>query len=99
MNWFEKLIPTTIRTESSLKKTTVPEGLWNKCPNCDAILYNAELEKNFSVCPKCDHHMRISARARLHMFLDEEDRTELGIGLKANDPLKFKDTKKYKDRL
>ena len=99
MNWFEKLIPTTIRTESSLKKTTVPEGLWNKCPSCDAILYNAELEKNFSVCPKCDHHMRISARTRLNMFLDKEGRTELGLGLKANDPLKFKDTKKYKDRL
>jgi len=99
MNWFEKLIPTTIRTESSLKKTTVPEGLWNKCPSCDAILYNAELEKNFSVCPKCDHHMRISARTRLNMFLDEEGRTEIGLGLKANDPLKFKDSKKYKDRL
>ncbi|MCK5478780.1 MAG: acetyl-CoA carboxylase carboxyltransferase subunit beta [Methylococcales bacterium] len=99
MNWFEKLIPTTIRTESSLKKTTVPEGLWNKCPSCDAILYNAELEKNYSVCPKCEHHMRISARARLQMFLDEGERIELGVGLKANDPLKFKDTKKYKDRL
>lgn len=99
MNWFEKLIPKTIRTDSSLKKNTVPEGLWNKCPSCDAILYNAELEKNFNVCPKCDHHMRISARNRLHMFLDEAERIELGVGLKANDPLKFKDTKKYKDRL
>ncbi len=99
MNWFEKLIPATIRTESSFKKNTVPEGLWNKCPSCDAILYNAELEKNFSVCPKCEHHMRISARKRLHMFLDEGERIELGQGLKANDPLKFKDTKKYKDRL
>jgi len=99
MNWFEKLIPTTIRTESSLKKTTVPEGLWNKCPSCDAILYNAELEKNFSVCPKCEHHMRISARTRLNMFLDEDERVEIGTGLKANDPLKFKDSKKYKDRL
>jgi acetyl-CoA carboxylase carboxyl transferase subunit beta len=99
MNWFEKLIPKTIRTESSLKKNTVPEGLWNKCPSCDAILYNAELEKNDSVCPKCDHHMRISARKRLDMFLDKEDRLEIGSGLKANDPLKFKDTKKYKDRL
>ncbi len=99
MNWFEKLIPATIRTESSVNKGSVPEGLWNKCPNCDAILYNAELEKNFNVCPKCDHHMRISARSRLNMFLDEEGRTELGLGLKANDPLKFKDTKKYKDRL
>ena len=99
MNWFEKLIPATIRTESSLKKTTVPEGLWNKCQSCDAILYNAELEKNLSVCPKCEHHMRISARTRLNMFLDEDGRIELGLGLKANDPLKFKDTKKYKDRL
>ncbi len=99
MNWFEKLIPATIRTESSVNKGSVPEGLWNKCPSCDAILYNAELEKNFNVCPKCDHHMRISARSRLNMFLDKDDRIELGIGLKANDPLKFKDTKKYKDRL
>lgn len=99
MNWFEKLIPTTIRTESSLKKTTVPEGLWNKCPSCDAILYNAELEKNYSVCPKCDHHMRISARTRLNMFLDDAEKIEIGAGLKANDPLKFKDSKKYKDRL
>lgn len=99
MNWFEKLIPTTIRTESSLKKTTVPEGLWNKCPSCDAILYNAELEKNYNVCPKCEHHMRISARTRLNMFLDEENKIEIGQGIKANDPLKFKDTKKYKDRL
>ena len=99
MNWFEKLIPTTIRTESTPKKTTVPQGLWNKCSNCDAILYNAELEKNFSVCPKCEHHMRISARKRLNMFLDEDGRVEIGTGLKANDPLKFKDSKKYKDRL
>lgn len=101
MNWFGKLIPTTIRTESSLKKTTVPEGLWNKCPSCDAILYNAELEKNYNVCPKCNHHMRISARKRLYLFLDKEgsEPIELGTGLKTNDPLKFKDTKKYKDRL
>jgi len=99
MNWFEKLIPATIRTESSPKKATVPEGLWNKCSSCDAILYNAELEKNFSVCPKCEHHMRISARTRLQMFLDEDGRIEIGAGLKANDPLKFKDSKKYKDRL
>ena len=99
MNWFEKLIPATIRTESSVNKGSVPEGLWNKCPSCDAILYNAELEKNFNVCPKCDHHMRISARSRLNMFLDKDEKIELGAGLKANDPLKFKDTKKYKDRL
>ncbi len=99
MSWFEKLVPSTIRTEASSKRTTVPEGLWNKCPNCDAILYNAELEKNFNVCPKCEYHMRISARKRLQMFLDEDSGEEIGAGLKPNDPLKFKDSKKYKDRL
>ncbi|MBD9363315.1 acetyl-CoA carboxylase, carboxyltransferase subunit beta [Methylomonas fluvii] len=99
MSWFEKLVPSAIRTESSQKKTTVPEGLWNKCPRCDAILFNAELEKNLSVCPKCDHHLRISARKRLNIFLDEDDRQEIGAGLKPSDPLKFKDSKRYKDRI
>ncbi|AMK78878.1 MULTISPECIES: acetyl-CoA carboxylase, carboxyltransferase subunit beta [Methylomonas] len=99
MSWFEKLVPSAIRTETSQKKTTVPEGLWNKCPRCDAILFNAELEKNFSVCPKCDHHLRISARKRLNMFLDEDGRQEIGAGLKPSDPLKFKDSKRYKDRI
>ncbi len=99
MSWFEKLVPSTIRTEASSKRNTVPEGLWNKCPSCDAILYNAELEKNFSVCPKCEYHMRISARKRLQMFLDEGEQEEIGAGLKPNDPLKFKDSKKYKDRI
>ncbi len=98
MSWYEKLVPAKIRTDSS-NKGTVPEGLWNKCPNCNAILYNTELERNFSVCPKCDHHMRISARNRLHIFLDEQGREEIGKGLKPNDPLKFKDSKKYKDRI
>lgn len=99
MSWFEKLVPSTIRTEGSNKKNTVPEGLWNKCPSCNAILYNTELERNFSVCPKCDHHLRISARTRLNMFLDEEGREEIGRGVKPTDPLKFKDSKKYKDRI
>ena len=101
MSWFEKLVPATIRTDAPNKKTknTVPEGLWNKCPSCNAILYNAELEKNLSVCPKCEHHMRISARTRLDLFLDEEGRVEIGKGLKPTDPLKFKDSKKYKDRI
>jgi len=99
MSWFEKLVPSTIRTEGSNKKNTVPEGLWNKCPSCNAILYNTELERNFSVCPKCDHHMRISARVRLNMFLDEEGREEIGKGVKPTDPLKFRDSKKYKDRI
>ena len=99
LSWFEKLVPATIRTDASNKKTAIPEGLWNKCPSCNAILYNAELEKNLSVCPKCDHHMRISARVRLDLFLDKEEREEIGKGLKPTDPLKFKDSKKYKDRL
>ncbi|MEQ1528106.1 MAG: acetyl-CoA carboxylase, carboxyltransferase subunit beta [Methylococcales bacterium] len=98
MSWFEKLVP-TIRTDSSNKKNTVPEGLWNKCPSCNAILYNIELEKNFNVCPKCDHHMRISGRTRLNLFLDEVGREEIGKGVKPVDPLKFKDSKKYKDRI
>ncbi|BBL58249.1 acetyl-CoA carboxylase, carboxyltransferase subunit beta [Methylomonas koyamae] len=99
MSWFEKLVPSAIRTESSQKRTTVPEGLWNKCPRCDAILFNAELEKNFSVCPKCEHHLRISARRRLNIFLDEGNCQEIGAGLKPADPLKFKDSKRYKDRI
>jgi acetyl-CoA carboxylase carboxyl transferase subunit beta len=99
MSWFEKLLPKTIRTEGSNKKGAVPEGLWTKCPSCNAILYNTELERNLSVCPKCEHHMRISARTRLNMFLDEEGREEIGKNIKPVDPLKFKDTKKYKDRI
>lgn len=98
MSWFEKLRP-TIRTEATIKKNSVPEGLWNKCPNCNAILYNSELEKNYSVCPKCEHHMRISARVRLALFLDEEGREEIGKTVKPTDPLKFKDSRKYKERL
>ena len=99
MSWFEKLVPSKIRTEASNKKGAVPEGLWNKCPGCSAILYNVELEKNLNVCPKCDHHMRIPARVRLSIFLDEEGRFEIGKNLKPTDPLKFKDTKRYKDRI
>jgi len=99
MSWFEKLVPSTIRTNASNKKITVPEGLWAKCPSCNAILYNAELERNFNVCPKCAHHMRINARTRLALFLDEEEREEIGKGLKPVDPLKFKDSKRYKDRV
>lgn len=99
MSWFKNLVPSTIRTEGSNKKVSVPEGLWNKCPSCNAILYNTELERNFSVCPKCDHHMRISARTRLNLFLDEEGREEIGKLVKPIDPLKFKDSKKYKDRI
>lgn len=98
MNWFSKLLPTRIRTESSTKKS-VPEGLWSKCNSCGAVLYRAELERNMDVCPKCNHHMRVGARSRLNMFLDEADRIEIGGELQPVDALKFRDLKKYKDRL
>ena len=98
MSWFQKLVPSKIRTNGA-SKGAVPEGLWNKCPDCDAILYKAELERNLEVCPKCSYHMRISGRKRLHIFLDPDKRQEIGEDLKPTDPLKFKDSKKYKDRL
>jgi acetyl-CoA carboxylase carboxyl transferase subunit beta len=98
MSWFEKLIPSRIRTEASSKRA-VPEGLWDKCPGCNAVLYRAELERNLEVCPKCNHHNRIGARRRLDVFLDDEPREEIGAELESTDPLKFKDLKKYRDRL
>ncbi|MCI0506417.1 MAG: acetyl-CoA carboxylase, carboxyltransferase subunit beta [Gammaproteobacteria bacterium] len=97
MSWLTKLIPSKIRTESSTKK--VPEGLWSKCTNCNAVLYRAELERNLDVCPKCGHHMRLSGRRRLEMFLDDEPRVEIAPQLEPIDALKFRDLKKYKDRL
>ena len=98
MSWLEKLMPSRIRIESNAKRT-VPEGLWSKCDSCAAILYRAELEKNQNVCPKCNHHMRLPARTRLENFLDEQNREELDVTLEPSDPLKFKDSKKYKDRI
>ena len=98
MSWFEKLMPSRIRTEAS-HKLAVPEGIWAKCPGCNAILYRAELERNLEVCPKCNHHNRIRARRRLDCFLDAEPREELGAEMESADPLKFKDLKRYKDRL
>ena len=98
MSWFEKLMPSRIRTEGGSKRT-VPEGLWAKCPGCGAILYRAEMERNVDVCPKCGHHNRLSARRRLGTFLDPEPREEIGAGVAPTDPLKFKDSKRYKERL
>jgi len=98
MSWFEKLMPSRIRTENKDKRA-VPEGLWSKCPSCDAVLYRAELERNQDVCPKCDQHMRIGARRRLDLFLDPEPREEIGAEVQPADPLKFRDSKKYIDRL
>ncbi len=97
MSWFEKLMPSRIKTERRTR--SIPEGLWSKCPACDAVLYRAELERNLFVCPKCEHHMRISARVRLDKFLDEGSGEELFVDLEPLDPLKFKDTRRYRDRL
>ncbi len=98
MSWFEKLMPSRIRTEGKGRRN-VPEGLWTKCSGCDAVLYRAELERNQDVCPKCGHHMRIGARRRLDLFLDGEPREEIGAGLEPSDPLKFRDSRKYRDRI
>lgn len=95
MSWIEKILP---RTQSSIK-SNVPEGIWTKCGECGATLYKADLEKQLDVCPKCDHHMRLSARARINHFLDQSDRVELGSDLEPQDVLKFRDSKKYRDRL
>jgi acetyl-CoA carboxylase carboxyl transferase subunit beta len=97
MSWFEKIVPSRIKTER--RSRSVPEGLWMKCPACDAVLYRAELERNLNVCPKCSHHMRIGARERLRSFLDPEPITEIGANISPDDPLKFKDSKRYKERL
>ena len=97
MSWFEKIVPSRIKTERRVR--SVPEGLWIKCPACDAVLYRAELERNLYVCPKCSHHMRIRARERLQRFLDPGSGVEIGAGVQPEDPLRFKDSKRYKDRL
>lgn len=99
MNWFSKLLPSRIRTDTDTNKKSVPEGLWAKCNSCGAVLYRAELQRNLDVCPKCNHHMRIDARSRLDIFLDENGRIEIGAEIRPVDALKFKDIKKYKDRL
>lgn len=97
-NWLvDKFIPSIMRSE--VKKSSIPEGLWHKCPSCDSVLYKPELEKNLNVCPKCEHHMRIGARRRLDIFLDEAGREEVGVDLEPVDRLKFRDSKKYSDRL
>jgi acetyl-CoA carboxylase carboxyl transferase subunit beta len=98
MSWFEKLMPSRIRTDGGSKRG-VPEGLWDKCPGCTAVLYRAEMERNLDVCPKCGHHNRIDARRRLDTFLDDDHREEIAVDLSPQDPLKFKDSKKYKDRI
>ncbi|HYS12195.1 MAG TPA: acetyl-CoA carboxylase, carboxyltransferase subunit beta [Burkholderiaceae bacterium] len=97
MSWIEKLLPPRIKQGGSRK--SVPEGLWTKCPGCEAVLYSAELERSLNVCPKCSHHMRIGARERLDTLLDAEGRYEVGQEIIPVDPLKFKDSRKYPERL
>ncbi len=98
MSWYEKLVPSRIRTDGR-NRHQIPEGLWSKCEECSAVLYGAELERNLQVCPKCSHHMYLTARKRLHSLLDEGSLTEIGADIEPTDFLKFKDGKKYKDRL
>ena len=97
-NWFDKIIPSFIKKDT-LKKSSVPEGLWQTCSACNTILYVPDLEASLYVCPKCDHHIRIGARKRLDLFLDSENQIEIASDIRATDWLKFKDTKRYKDRL
>ncbi len=99
MSWIEKLFSGKINSLVPNKKKGVPEGLWSKCPACDSFLFGSELERNLDVCPKCEYHLRINARKRLGQFLDAEERVEIESNLKPVDVLKFRDTKKYKDRL
>ena len=99
MSWLDKIVPAAVRSESNKSASKVPEGLWKKCTRCDAVLYRPELEKNLDVCPKCEHHMRLGARRRLDIFLDKEGRVEIAADVVPVDRLKFKDVKKYKDRL
>jgi len=99
MSWFEKLLPSRIRIDGKKSKHSVPEGVWSKCSVCQVVLYSPELERHLNVCPKCSHHLRIGARKRLEGFLDSEPREEIGEELSPTDYLKFRDSKKYKDRL
>ncbi len=98
MSWLQKLLPPKIKRAEGVKKS-IPEGLWCKCPSCEAVLYATDLAQNLSVCPKCGHHHRIKARERLDMLLDPEGRFEIGAEVLPMDPLKFKDSKRYPDRL
>jgi acetyl-CoA carboxylase carboxyl transferase subunit beta len=99
MSWLEKLLPSKVTRNPSGERRAMPEGLWIKCPSCEAVLYKTDLEKNQNVCPQCSHHHRIGARERLNAFLDAEGRYELGQEVLPVDALKFKDSKKYPERL
>lgn len=98
MSWLEKIMPSQMSGEGQ-DKSNVPEGVWTKCSDCGAVLYRAEMERAMQVCPKCGSHEKLSARERLNLFLDAEPRTELSNDIEPKDPLKFRDSKKYRDRL
>ncbi|HEX6591387.1 MAG TPA: acetyl-CoA carboxylase, carboxyltransferase subunit beta [Moraxellaceae bacterium] len=97
-SWIEKILPNVGKNVDE-RRVSVPEGLWRKCPKCDAVLYKPELDRSLNVCPKCEHHLRINARERMDIFLDFENREEIAAGMEPEDRLKFKDSKKYKDRI
>ena len=99
MSWIDKILPSIANAPKDAKKSAVPEGTWQQCPRCDAMLYKKSLSENFDVCPKCEHHLRITARRRVELFLDADDQEELSADMEPVDLLKFKDRKKYKDRL
>lgn len=99
MSWLDKIVPSMGRIQRKDRRASVPDGLWRKCPKCEGVLYLPELDKHHSVCPKCDHHLRLTARKRLDWFLDKEGREEVAKDIAPNDRLKFRDSKKYKDRL
>jgi len=99
MSWLQKLLPPKIQRTGGAGRKSVPEGLWTKCAACDAVLYSTDLEKNLNVCPKCGHHERFGARARLDTLLDPDGRFEIGAEVLPLDPLKFKDSRRYAERL
>lgn len=99
MSWLKKLLPPRIKKAESAVRKSIPEGLWSKCPACEAVLYRSDLESNQAVCPKCGHHQRLRARARIDLLLDAEGRNEIGASVLPVDPLKFKDSRKYSERL
>ena len=99
MSWLDKILPPRINKNSDSTNRRVPEGIWVKCPSCDTALYRDDLDKNLNVCPKCNHHLRLAARARIDSLLDPEGRVEIGESVRSTDPLKFKDTRKYPERL
>ena len=99
MSWLDKIVPASVRRGEQDRKSSVPEGVWHKCVKCEAVLYRPELDRGLDVCPKCAHHLRVSARRRLDQFLDEEPRLEIGADIEPVDVLKFRGSQRYRDQL